>query len=358
MSYRQISRHPFQLLLYFTLSLACLPCVMGQPTRQQERLDEAFLEAVQIRDLAKMQQLLDSGANINARTRTNRYYALQFAVFWPDANLVKWLLDKGADINLTDDGDDTALMEASRNNRLPIVKLLLDRGADVKAGGNRALLNAAREAEPEVVRPLLEKGADPNASDTEGNTALMYAAEGDFVKALRLLLAAGADVRAVNEKGQTVLMKAARVNASRDVGNRVAMLKVLLDRGVDVNARDKEGKTALMHATYEWFTEAGGVFSHPEILRVLLDRGADVNAHDSRGDTALMMALKYCRIIPPRESGNLDVVRILVNRSAINLLNRDGQTAMTFANALPQDAAEEIRLRSLIIALLKKNGAK
>ena len=32
MSYRQISRHPFQLLLYFTLGLVCVTYVVGQPT--------------------------------------------------------------------------------------------------------------------------------------------------------------------------------------------------------------------------------------------------------------------------------------------------------------------------------------
>src|SRR5688500_10777942 len=145
MFYQQIRRHPLRLLLYFTLSLACAPCGFGQRTpQQQERLDEAFLEAVQRRDWAEIRQLLDSGANINARSRINRYYALQFAIQWPDANLVKLLLDKGVDVNLTDDGGNTALMEAANSNdpqNKVIVRLLLDRGADVRAGGNRALLN-------------------------------------------------------------------------------------------------------------------------------------------------------------------------------------------------------------------------
>lgn len=368
MIYRQIRRRTFRLLLYLTLSLACAPYVSGQRTpRQQERLDESFIEAVQQRDWAKIERLLDGGANINARSRINRYYALQYAVYWSDPNLVKLLLDKGADINLTDDGDDTALMEAARSDdprNKVIIRLLLDRGADVRAGGNRALLNAAKEAGPEVVEMLLKKGADPNArnivpdsGDSAGDTALMYAAQGDFVKAVRLLLAAGADARAVNERGQTVLMKASRVDAGREVKNRVAMLELLLNRGVDVNARDKEGKTALMHAAYEWFTEAGGVFSHPEILRVLLERGADVNAQDSQGQTALMTAIEYCRITPAK-AGNLEVVRILLEKGArVNLRNRDGRTAMTYAKALPVSSADEVRIRSSIIALLKKAGA-
>ena len=369
MIYQQIRRHPFRFLLYLTLSLACVPYGIAQRTpEQQETLDEAFLTAVQRRDWAKIQQLLDSGANINARARTNRNYALQYAVFWPDANLVKFLLDKGADINLTDDGDDTALMEAANNNdpqNKVIVKLLLERGANVHASGNRALLNAAKEGGPEIVQLLLQKGADPNArnivkyaGDSAADTALMYAVQGNFVKAVQLLLAAGADVRAVNESGQTVLMKAARVDAGNDVKTHVAMLELLLKRGVDVNARDKEGKTALMHAAYEWFTEAGGVFSHAEILRVLLAHGAEVNAQNRQGDTALMTAIQHCRITPAK-AGNLEVVKILLEKGAqVNLQNRDGRTAMTYAKALPVGDADADQIRSSIIALLKKAGAK
>ncbi len=367
MIHHQIRRLPFRLLLYFTLCLACAPNGMGQRTPHQERLDEDFITAVERRDWARIQQLLDSGANINARSRINRYYALKFAVLWSDPKLVTFLLDKGADINLTDDGDDTALMEAANSHdpqNKVIVKLLLDRGANVHASGTRALLNAAKEGGPEVVQLLLQKGADPNArnivkhaGDWAGDTALMYAVQGDFVEAVRLLLAAGADVRAVNESGQTVLMKAARVDAGNDVQTHVVMLKLLLDRGVDVNARDKQGKTALMHAAYEWFTEAGGVFSHAEILRVLLEHGADVNARDRQGDTALMTAIKHSRITPAK-GGNLEVVKILLENGAqVNLKNRKGQTAMTYAKELFVGGAEAAEMRSSIIALLKKAGA-
>ena len=55
MIHHQIRRYPFQLLLSFTLSLACAPYGIGQRTPlQQERLDEAFLTAVKRRDWAGM----------------------------------------------------------------------------------------------------------------------------------------------------------------------------------------------------------------------------------------------------------------------------------------------------------------
>ena len=352
MTYQQI-RHPFfRLLLYFTLGLACAPSGISQSTPQQAALDEAFLTAVQNRDLAKMQELLNRGANINARSSVNRYYALQYAVDWPDVNLVKLLLDKGADINLTDDGGNTALMVAASDYGplyKAIVKLLLDRGADVQAGGNRALFNAAEEAGPEIVQLLLKKGANPKARDAEGNTVLMSAAHGDFLKAMRVLLDAGADPKAVNESGQTVLMKAASVRVGGEVKNHLAMLKLLLDRGVDVNAKDKEGKTALLHAVHEWRSEAGGLLSLPEILRLLLARGADVNARDNKGNTALMIAV---------QAGNIRGVKILLEKGATaNLQNRDGWTAMKYAKTLHERIVLPAEVQSGIVALLEKAGA-
>jgi ankyrin repeat protein len=46
---------------------------------------------------------LSKGANVNAREPTNGYFALQQAINWPDLALVKLLLDKGANVNLADD---------------------------------------------------------------------------------------------------------------------------------------------------------------------------------------------------------------------------------------------------------------
>lgn len=107
MIHQQICRPTFRLLLYFLLSLTCVPLRMGQRTPAlPSSLDEAFLTAVQQRAWPKIRQLLAEGANINARSSNNRYYALQYAVYWYDPTLVKFPLDKGADINLTDDGDD------------------------------------------------------------------------------------------------------------------------------------------------------------------------------------------------------------------------------------------------------------
>ncbi|OPY76034.1 MAG: Ankyrin repeat protein [Syntrophorhabdus sp. PtaU1.Bin058] len=107
--------------------------------------------------------------------------------------MVKLLLDKGADVNAkwATEGI-TALIFASQEGHTDVVKLLLDKGADVNAKwateGMTALMMASWEGHKDVVKLLLDKGADVNAKTiTEGMTALMMASwEGhkDVVKLL------------------------------------------------------------------------------------------------------------------------------------------------------------------------------
>jgi ankyrin repeat protein len=61
---------------------------------------------------------------------------------------------------------------------LEMVKLLIDHGADVNQKNFRGatpLMGAAVGTDPAVVKYLIEKGADVNARDPDGHTALMYA---------------------------------------------------------------------------------------------------------------------------------------------------------------------------------------
>ena len=159
-----------------SICLLLLVCICT--SAQQRAIDKEFLDAVEAKDLTKINLLLGKGANINAREPINGYFALQYAINWPDAALVKLLLDKGANVNLADDGGTTALIEAVGGNTAEytaIVKLLVDRGADVHAHHDAAIFTAVKEAAPEVVRLLLVKGAPVNAHNAErdGNTVLM-----------------------------------------------------------------------------------------------------------------------------------------------------------------------------------------
>jgi len=71
------------------------------------------------------------------------------------------------------------------------------------------LLQAARNGQENIVRQLLDRGADVNRRYRYGCTALMGAAEGGHENVVRLLLDRGADINLVNNYGsETALMVA------------------------------------------------------------------------------------------------------------------------------------------------------
>lgn len=129
-----------------------------------------------------------------------------------------------------------------------IVRQLVDCGADVNvkdSHGMSALAWAVTIGEINLVRQLIQWGADIATTDSRGRTPLMFLAHLDVTctaiyEIYSLLVDAGADVHAVDKFGETVLMWAAREDQSGLVSN-------LLEAGVDVNAKDKKGRTALVH---------------------------------------------------------------------------------------------------------------
>jgi ankyrin repeat protein len=301
---------------------------------QQRPIDKEFLDAVQKRDLPKIDALLSKGANVNTHEDTNGYFALQYAINWPDASLVKLLLDKGAAVNGADHMGNTALTDAAHEQGpayTAIVKLLIARGADIHARHEAAIFGAARYAEPDVVKLLLAKGAPANARNVEqpGDTVLMAAASGASLETLQLLLAAGADIKATNDDGQTALMKAVTLDHRYNPAQRLPMIELLLSKGAEINAKAKDGKTPLLHSVVQHMSEAGGVISHPEVVKLLLDRGADLKASDRAGDNALLLTVGVWQ-------GPTDIVRLLLEKGIdANWQNNKGISALMIAVEKP-----------------------
>ena len=86
------------------------------------------------------------------------------------------LLAAGANVNAKEPAaDSTPLMLAAMAGQPAAAKILIDKGADVKAkntDGNTALHTAAFFCKPEMVALLIENGADVNAKNSDGETAL------------------------------------------------------------------------------------------------------------------------------------------------------------------------------------------
>jgi len=152
-------------------------------------------------------------------------------------DIVKLLINHGADVNAINSYDDSPLHEAIFMDFESIVELLLNHGArvDVKDFyGNTPLFSAVLNDSKEIVKLLIEHGADVNTKGAQNNTPLHVAKSKDIAE---LLVDNGAKVNVTNDEGLTPLMNAIMNNKT----NVVKYLKII----TDPNIRSNKSKNAL-----------------------------------------------------------------------------------------------------------------
>ncbi len=139
---------------------------------------EKLFDAVNKKDYSNLKRMLSSGVGIDICDEegwTPLIYAVN-SVYGPDAEMVEFLLQHGADVNIVEpDKQFTALLYAANMQLTDIVRILLHAGAEVnvqEAWGNTPLGRALGRANPdvEIVKMLLEHGADPDIKNNYGNS--------------------------------------------------------------------------------------------------------------------------------------------------------------------------------------------
>lgn len=234
---------------------------------------------------------------------------------WGWTDVVRVLLDHGADVNLVGGSIGTPLQAAALGGRLGIVQLLLNHGAvasvnQVVGSHGTALSAAAFNGHDHVVRALLDAGADVNTVGGEFGCALVASVEfdetTDFSKNLHTLgtlfvplaptltidvgeqnvtqqlIAAGANL---SDQGSAALIKAAGKGHRR-------LVDLLLAHGAPFDS------TALDEAIW---TE------HADVARIATRHGADPNKLDKKGRSPLIKAVNL---------GDGDLVHVLIEEGA------------------------------------------
>jgi ankyrin repeat protein len=249
-----------------------------------------LMQAVLYGDSSSVRMLLDNGADPNIKNEAGAT-ALMWAV--DDIEKTRLLLDHGADVNARSDDSRTPLLIAAG---LPgcnsVVKLLLDHGASLAAkspvnvGYSTPLAEAARFGYEALLKMLIDRGADVKNA---GKFALATANRAKCEKCLETLTD-HSDQRTLT--GYAMLLSPPRADG--------LAVKVLVDRGADPNTRDPEGHTILMLA-------ASSDALPVDTVRSLIERGANLNAKDPAGRTALDFA---------KQRGSTPVVDLLVKAGA------------------------------------------
>jgi ankyrin repeat protein len=183
--------------------------------------------------------LLSQGSDPRATDKDAKISTLKAATLGNDTETIRQLVAAGVDVNAADARGETPLMDAAGNGNLAAVQLLLAKGANVKAisgppsgrvkngviqlGHFTALQLASTYGPLPVIKALLEAGADVNERDARGMTALMLSVSSDHgdVEIAKALIAAGADVNAKSLAGETALAWAEKSAAT----SRIEVLK-------------------------------------------------------------------------------------------------------------------------------------
>jgi ankyrin repeat protein len=210
------------------------------------------------------------------------------------ADVVRVLLDAGADVNAEMGRGWTALVEACMAGEVAIIDELLARGADPAGSGARLTPTwaAAYGGHADVIDRLAAEGVDMTGQERalwmacrsehraciesllDNGCVVTPLVLGSAVRQndhglLDLLLAHGGELTDRLPSGETVLFYLPGEADARPMWQR------LIDAGIDVNARNDAGRTALFHAP------------SAEAARFLLDHGADPTVRDHNGHTAL-----------------------------------------------------------------------
>jgi len=151
--------------------------------------------------------------------------------------------------------------------------------------GTPLLLHAAQSLNGTIVKDLLDRGADVLVTDRFGETALHRVADlrradgSNAARVATLLIERGAPVDARNRDAVTPLHQAVRARS-------LAVVEALLDYGANPNAADKRGSTPLHRASSSTGAGGTAGIDPAPFVELLLARGADPKQKDRRGRPA------------------------------------------------------------------------
>ena len=173
--------------------------------------DRALIEAAKGGNLEQVNLAISDWGNVNAKSGKLMATPLHYATVHGHTPVVERLLDKGADVGLTDANGETPLHDAATFGRIEIVKMLLVHKADVNAvtPEKKTPLDYAIEANAENITDLLKQ----NGGKTGSELSIHVAAKRSDNKAIQQHLDAAVDVNSLDESGATPLDYAAKLDA-------------------------------------------------------------------------------------------------------------------------------------------------
>lgn len=278
--------------------------------------------------------LITHGAQINAkRLVCDAITPLEAACLKGNAQLILLLLERGADVNATNYYDEPVLYWAidllkNEGEVVAIVQAILNKGVNIDAPGRKGtpLYLACERGYKDVVKLLLDKGADVNGIHTNryGSTIDAHSPLFAVVRNGNLDIAKLLFEHQVNPNPKRTFFNIFGKHEWPETLFKVAlgsgepnqdMLRLLSEKGSHINEQSGGDKSSALHiAVQKGFLEAA---------TVLLELHADPNIQDSHGYTPLHIAA---------EQGDLNMIKLLIEKGAdFTKKNGAGKTPLNLA---------------------------
>ncbi len=359
-------------------------------------LTEQLFKAIEAGSFDMMLKTLEEGASLEST-----FYNEKGVVITPlhmacssyhSLNIIKYILNKGIDVNFPDEAMATPLHNACcLNNNLETIAFLLERGAKIDnrdKNGETALHYASKHGRIEIIKYFGEQGGNLRIKDSSGKTMLHHVASSLHINAPQIiayLISKDFDANEPDALNITPIVYAKKdetVSAIMPYISLSERAKKLLRDGINKNdyASVKEALLYGADPNLIYYPEKVSVLQKATddnsvlIIELLLENGANVNDIDEYGNTALHMVrtiqaaeclISYGADVNSKTSSNItplhkcidnfNITKLLIENGAeVNCKDAAGVTPLFSAienyNAYTKDQQKEI-MKSVYLLL-------
>lgn len=259
------------------------------------------------------------GNSIEKKTHDSRTY-----IFWAsykgNINIMKHLLEKGAETDLRDSHGNTPVTFAATTGQknIEVYELFEKNGVILKQEKNKTGINTLLLVAPYLktekeLNYFISKGFNIRGKDPKGNNIFNYAVKKGNIPFLKLLIKKGINPRILNKEGGNAMLYASK--GLRNFKNPIKTYKFLKNLGIAVNVVGDNGQNPLHNIAKR--------NNNLEIFSFFIKKGVDVNLQDNNGISPFMNSVI---------SNNLDSVKFLSEYvEDFDLKNKKGLSALSIA---------------------------
>ncbi len=296
-----------------------------------EHPHQPFYTAIRTADHATLIQMIKNGFDVDYHELV-QLSPLIYAITHHREEIVRTLLLYGANPNISDTDNNTALHYSVELHQNEIVHLLMRYGADktVKNSKRISPLDRAMQLrDPKIFKTL---SITVSMYTPCKKSLFEYAKEGDLIGLVHSLQS-GKELFDTNADGQSLLHLGM-------LGNNIKLVIYLLNRQLNIDAMDKYGITPLMIASVH--------SRYQPILSLLIQRHATLDHKSNNGSTALSMALR---------NGNAPAALYLIEHGANIHMFDVLHTSLTLCHyAIEKFPANAVEFRNIQTLLLEKGA--